>query len=83
MPDWCQEMGRLTEEERITTQAVYDRPLTPQQEQIRAACRKSAARHIVGPDRYPPPVPPGLPYTLVLNWALLSKVTQGIRAAKR
>ena len=50
--DFCligaEELDRLTEEARITTQAMYDRPLTPQQERIRAACRKSACRHIAG-----------------------------------
>ena len=48
--DYCvlgaEEMGRLTAEDREQTQALYDRPLTPAQQMIRAQCKEAAARHI-------------------------------------
>ena len=48
--DYCllgaEEMGRLTEEDREESQALYDRPLTVRQHRIRAECREAAARHI-------------------------------------
>ncbi len=48
--DYCvlgaEEMGRLTEDDRAQSQALYDRLLTSRQYAIRADCKAAAARHI-------------------------------------
>ena len=44
----AEELGRLTEEDCDLTQVLYDRPLTPRQRAIRAACKLAAARHATG-----------------------------------
>lgn len=47
--DYCllgaEELGRLTAEDREQSQALYDLPLTPHQQAIRAACKEVASRH--------------------------------------
>ena len=48
--DYCvlgtEEMGRLTAEDREQTQALYDRPLTARQHEIRRDCKIAASRHL-------------------------------------
>ena len=48
--DYCvlgaEEMGRLTAEDREQTQALYDRPLTARQHEIRRDCKTAASRHL-------------------------------------
>lgn len=48
--DYCvlgaEEMGRLTAEGREESQALYDRPLTLRQHEIRRDCKTAASRHL-------------------------------------
>lgn len=47
--DYCmlgaEELGRLDPENIASSQALYDRPLTARQQQVRRLCKDAAARH--------------------------------------